>query len=166
MQRIAKIYGLLLSSNISLAKYIGITFVIELLPALILVSIVACFVFGFDLPFSKLPEFDFSWKSFWSTVIFAPIIETYLLIFTLFVLRNWRFKTEGLKLAIIAGILWGLLHGVQSWPWFFAPAWSFFIYSTAYETWRLTSFKKAYFAAAIPHALNNLFVLFANGLDT
>jgi hypothetical protein len=161
----SKIYSILLSNKISLPKYIGIAFLVELLPALLLVSIVAFFIFGFDLVHAPLPKFDFSWKTFWSTVIFAPIVETYLLIFTLFVLRNWRFKTEGLKLAIIAGILWGLLHGVQSWPWFFAPAWSFFIYSTAYETWRLTTFKKAYFAAAIPHALNNLLVLLANGLD-
>jgi hypothetical protein len=165
MQLMAKIYSFLLSNKTTLPKYISYALLIELLPALFLIVIFFGCIELFDLKYAPLTNYDFSWGTFWKIVVIAPIIETYLLIFTLFVLRNWRFKTEGLKLAIIAGILWGLLHGVQSWPWFFAPAWSFFIYSTAYETWRLTTFKKAYFAAAIPHALNNLVALFASGLD-
>jgi TRAP-type C4-dicarboxylate transport system permease large subunit len=165
MQFIAKIYTTLLSNKTSFPKYIGIAFLADLLPALFLAAIVVSCVYFFNLKYAPLPDSDFSWKTFWLTVIAAPILETYLLIFTLFVLRNWHFKTEGLKLAIVAAILWGLLHGIQSWPWFFVPAWSFFIYSTAYEAWRLKSFKKAYAAAAIPHALNNFFVMLASGFE-
>jgi TRAP-type C4-dicarboxylate transport system permease large subunit len=156
MKLIRKTYGLLFFNKISLTKYIGIAFLIELLLSLLLISVVGIFIYIFDFKYTEPTQYDFSWQTFWKIVVFAPITETYLLIFTLFILRNWHFKTEGLKLAIIAAILWGLLHGIQSWPWFFAPAWSFFIYSTVYETWRLTSFKKAYFATAIPHALHNL----------
>lgn len=163
---ISKIYGILLSNKTSLLKYIGITFLIELLPALFLISIVGIIIYLFDLKYTEPTQYDFSWGTFWKIVVFAPITETYLLIFTLFILRNWHFKTEGLKLAIIAAILWGLLHGIQSWPRFFGPTWSFFIYSTAYETWRLSSFKKAYAAAAIPHALNNLFAMLISAFDT
>lgn len=165
MRLISRTYAVLLSNKTSFPKYIGFAFLIELLPALFLISIVGLCIYLFDLKYAEVPNFNLSWETFWKIVVFAPITETYLLIFTLFILRNWHFKTEGLKLAMIAGILWGLLHGLQSWPKFFGPAWSFFIYSTAYETWRLTSFKKAYAAAAIPHALNNLFVMLASGFE-
>ena len=166
MQRMAKIYSFLLSNKTTLPKYISYALLIELLPALFLIVIVFGCIELFDLKYAPLTNYDFSWGTFWKIVVIAPIIETYLLIFTLFVLRNWRFKTEGLKLAIIAGILWGLLHSVQSWPRFFAPAWSFFIYSTAYETWRLTSFKKAFSVAALIHALHNSLLMLAIGLDS
>ncbi len=163
MQSIAKIYGFLISNKISFPKYIGIVFLIELLSAIFLALLVFVFIDIFDLNYAAFPEHDLSWGTFWKGVVFAPTLETYLLILTLHILRS--FDIQGLKLASIAAIFWGALHGVQSWPWFFAPAWIFFIYSTAYETWRLTSFKKAYFAAAIPHALNNLVALFANSYD-
>ena len=95
---------------------------------------------------------------------FYFLIDTYLLIFTLHILRSFNF--QGLKLVVISGLFWGALHGLQSWPRFFAPAWSFFIYATAYETWRLKSFKKAFAAAAVTHALHNFLMMLAIGFDT
>jgi hypothetical protein len=164
MTLISKIYGTLLSNKISLPKYIGIALLSELLPALFLITIVFGCIELFDLKYTPPTDYDFSWATFWKVVVFAPIIETYLLIFTLFVLRSCNLKN--LKLVIIAALLWGFVHGLQSWPRFFAPAWSFFIYATAYETWRLSSFKKAYSAAAVTHALHNSLIMLASGLDS
>ena len=162
MQIIVKIYGILLSNKIALPKYIGVAFLIDILPAIFLSSLVSVLINIFDSKHSPLQAHDLSWITFWLGVIFTPVVETFLLIFTLYILRG--FNIQGFKLAIIAAIFWGTLHATESWSRFFAPAWIFFIYATAYETWRLTSFRKAYFAAAIPHILNNLVAFFANGL--
>jgi hypothetical protein len=164
MTLISKIYGLLLSNKISLLKYIGITFLTGLIPAFCLAALVFTSADLLGLKYSDLPKINISWESFWIAVVISPFLESYLLILTLHVLRSLKF--EGLKLAIIAAIFWGTLHGVQSWPWFFAPTWIFFIYSTAYETWRLTAFKKAFIVIALPHALNNLFVVLISGFDS
>jgi hypothetical protein len=163
MQRIAKIYTLLLSNKITFLKYISIAFFIELLPALCLSALLYSVTSIFDLPFKKLPDRNLSWESFWILIVIAPILETYLLILTLHILRSH--KIHGLKLAIIAAVFWGMLHGVQSWPWFFPTAWSFFIFSTVYETWRFDSFKKAFTATALIHAMNNFLALCAGSLD-
>ena len=138
MKLIYKTYGLLLSNKTSFHKYIGIAFLIQLLPAFCLAASLALITYAFDLPFKKLPDRTLSWESFWISIILAPILETYLLILTLHILRSIKF--EGVKLAIIAAVIWGALHGVQSWPWFFPTAWAFFIFATVYETWRLDSF--------------------------
>lgn len=163
MQRLAKIYGLLLSNNTTVPKYISYALLVELLPAIILVAVVFGCIELFDLKYTTPTNYDLSWGTFWKIVVFSPIVETYLLILTLHILR--RFKTQGIKLAIFAGLFWGVLHGLQSWPRFFGPAWSFFIYATAYETWRLTSFKKAFSAAATTHALHNSILMLSAGLD-
>jgi hypothetical protein len=160
---ISKIYGILLSNKTSLLKYIGIAFFVELLPAVFLSALLYLFISTFDLPFKKLPDRSLSWESFWIGVVITPILETYLLILTLHILRS--FKIHGLKLAIIAAVFWGMLHGVQSWPWFFPAAWGFFIFSTVYETWRLDSFKKAFTATALIHAINNFLALSASSFD-
>lgn len=164
MTLISRIYGILLSNKIPIPKYVGIAFLIELLPALILIVIVFGCIDVFDLKYAAPTKYDFSWKTFWKIVVFSPVVETYLLIFTLHILRSFNF--QGLKLVVISGLFCGALHGLQSWPRFFAPAWSFFIYATAYETWRLKSFKKAFAAAAVTHALHNSLMMLAIGFDT
>ena len=164
MQRIGKIYGLLLSDKAPLPRYISFALLIDLLPALFLIAIVFSCIELFDLKYATPTGYDFSWGTFWKIIVFSPIIETYLLIFTLHILRSFNF--QGLKLVVISGLFWGALHGLQSWPRFFAPAWSFFIYATAYETWRLKSFKKAFAAAAVTHALHNFLMMLAIGFDT
>jgi hypothetical protein len=164
MQFIGKIYGVLLSNKISLSKYIGITFLAGSLPAIFLSAFIFICADFLGLNYTNPPKLSISWETFWISIVFSPIIETYLLILTLYILRSFKF--DGVKLAIIAALFWGMLHGVQSRSWFFSPAWGFFILSIAYETWRLTTFKKAFAAAAIPHVLHNTFAMLATGLDS
>jgi hypothetical protein len=164
MQFFTRVSGVLLSNKISFPKYVCITFFTAFLPAVCLSVLVLTCADLLNLKYANPPKLSISWVTFWVAIVFAPILETYLLILSLHILRS--FKIEGLKLAIIAAIFWGLLHGIQSWPSFFSPSWGFFILSIAYETWRLTTFKKAFAAAAIPHALNNLFAMLISGFDS
>ena len=60
-----------------------------------------------------------------------------------------------LHVAVASGILWGMGHAAFGLLWFFGPAWIFFVLTCSYIAWREKSFKHAYFAALIPHVLNN-----------
>ena len=59
----------------------------------------------------------------------------------------------------ISAICWGLLHGLKAPLWFFGTAFSFFVFSCAYLWWRQVSFRHAFAAAALPHALINATVM-------
>lgn len=96
-------------------------------------------------------------------VIFAPVTETLVLAWTVTLAR--RANISMTKISVASAIAWGLLHALQSWVKFFPAAWGFFVFTTAYQVWREVSFKRAFFAALLPHALGNSFVMvivFAN----
>jgi hypothetical protein len=84
------------------------------------------------------------------------VFETLLLAFVLNILSNW-IKPK-LPVAAISALLWGGLHGLYAPIWFFGTVWSFFVFSCAFLAWRERSFRAAFVAAALPHALVNLTV--------
>ena len=87
-------------------------------------------------------------------VIFSPVTETFLLAGGLYILS--RLIPRKPIVAFTSAIVWGSLHALFGVLWFFGTVWSFFVFSCAFLAWRQLSFRHAYVAAAVPHALINL----------
>jgi hypothetical protein len=92
-------------------------------------------------------------------VAFAPVVETFLLAGGLRALIVPPISRE--VAAAISALIWGALHGLFAFMWFFGTVWSFFVFSAAYLNWRERSFLQGYIAAAVPHVLINLTVMLA-----
>lgn len=105
------------------------------------------------LPHGPDPTFN----GFLGTVVCAPIIETFVLAWTLSILSS--INKGDVFAAAGAAVLWGLIHALGGVLWFFGTVWSFFVFSAAYLAWRPISFKHAFVAAAMTHALVNLTVM-------
>lgn len=97
------------------------------------------------------------WLDWLSAVVIAPVIETGLL---LLMLKGAR--ALGLSLAariVLMGLVWGGLHAVQGWRWFFGPAVLFMLYAAGAEAWRDRGRWAAFTVSCVPHALNNATVM-------
>jgi hypothetical protein len=95
-----------------------------------------------------------------SAIVMAPIFETLILAYMLTVLASSSLRR--IWVVVIAAIVCGCFHGIFARLWFFGTVWSFLIFSCAYLVWRQVSFRKAFLAAALPHALiNSLMMLLA-----
>ena len=129
---------------------------LAIIPSIISTAIICALLETLGVNTSALlplgPEHTF--KGFFGVVVGAPVIETFLLAWTISILSS--FNKGRIFVAAGAAILWGALHALGGVLWFFGTAWSFFVFSAAYLAWRQTSFKHAYMAAAITHALVNL----------
>lgn len=103
----------------------------------------------------RTPELTL-WGLF-STVVLAPVSETLILAWILTVLAS----TGKSRIFVVScsAILWGLLHSLGGRLWFFGVVWSFFVFSAAYLAWRPISFKHAFAAAAVPHAIVNMITM-------
>jgi hypothetical protein len=93
------------------------------------------------------------------SVVFAPVVETFLLAGGLRALIVAPISRE--VAAAISALICGCLHGLVAFMWFFGTVWSFFVFSSGYLKWRERSFAQGYIAAAVPHVLINLTVTLA-----
>lgn len=146
----------LLNPRISLWRYCLCIFPIALFPSVVLYAI-AFEIFtatGFNTELIKAPARTSSLGEFFGSVVFAPLSETWLLGLTLSLFV--KMTPRPVVTATAAAFLWGVLHGLVGWLWFFGTVWSFFIFSCAFLAWRKHSYQQAFIAAAIPHALINL----------
>ncbi len=92
-------------------------------------------------------------------ILLAPLVETWLLAGTLRIFSYFKLSMQGTSAP--SAIVWGLLHGLLYPGRFIASIWAFFIFGLSYMLWRRRSFKHAFAAAAIPHAVvNGVAVLF------
>lgn len=110
--------------------------------------------------FSRLFAFnDGSMNNFdiFGTIILAPVVETYLLIFLVWFLS--QFTNNKMAISIISAVIWGLFHGLNGAIKIFGTAWSFFILTLIYLKWRDRNFKVAYLMTLVPHILFNLMVV-------
>jgi len=134
---------------------------LAVIPALLVSALqyFALYVFNVD-PSSQGPkDLEATATDVFGVVIFAPVTETLVLALTVALAK--RANISKTKISIASAFAWGLLHGLQSWVKVFPTAWAFFVFTTAYQVWREVSFKKAFFAALLPHALGNSFVMAA-----
>ena len=145
----------LFNSEIPLWRYSLQVALLAILPAMAIVGIVRFgLVFaGLNLSRFDAPPTSVSIGGVFGTIVFAPVIETFILALLIAFLS--LFMSNKLKIAVVCGIAWGFFHAIFGLLWFFGPAWGFFILSCAFLAWREKSFKQAYIAAFIPHVLNN-----------
>jgi hypothetical protein len=88
----------------------------------------------------------------------APIVETFLLAGVVKVL-GWL-SLRQIHTSVMCGLMFGSFHAWSNGPIaFFAPSWSFFVFSLTYQAWRPRTFPHAFWAAMIPHSINNSLVL-------
>lgn len=109
---------------------------------------------GLDVAALSPPQRETTLDQFFGAVVFAPVVETLLLMLLLrglvIVMRR------PVRVAAVSAVVWGVLHGLQGPLWFFGTAWSFYIFSASYQAWRPVSRRHAFAAAAVPHAAINL----------
>ena len=147
----------LLNPKISFFRYCIIISILSFGSSLIITQIAETIIKFYRLNtinFS-IPNHDLSLLNIIGSIIFAPLVETLLLIFILTILLS--FVSNKFHAAIISGILWGFGHAIYGAIWFFGPACGFFFMSCAYMAWRTKGRTRAFFAALIPHVLNNIF---------
>jgi hypothetical protein len=139
----------------SLLGYCIVAWHVALIPSVIIV-IAAHAMFaqaGVDVSPLQKPAIDMQTRSVWIAVLASPIIETLVLGA---VLRLVEFATQRRQwLAVISALAWGGAHAWFHPLWFFGTVWSFYVFSRGWLAWRPVSYKHAFGAAAVPHALVN-----------
>lgn len=98
-----------------------------------------------------------TWADAFGMVVFAPLVETLLLIGLLKLLN--RAGLNDRAACIVSALLWGLLHGLLHPMRFFGSIWSFAIFGAGYLAWRGKSPRSGFMAAAGPHVVVNSIVL-------
>ena len=154
--RSRKLVARLLSPNISLWRYSLEAWPIALIPSVLLLVLAAGLFALAGVSFESVapPAREVSVSSFLGVVIFAPIVETLILIGGIKVLGS--ISSCPVVVAMMSALVWGLLHGSFGALWFFGSVWSFFVLSCAYLAWRDQSFIAGFIAASVPHVLVNL----------
>jgi len=149
----------LLSPPRPLWRYCLLAFPVALLPSAILSALAQAAVgwLGIDASTLSAPDREATLGEVFGALVFAPIVETLILGFVLRALSAASSRT--FLIAAASGIAWGCLHALFGFLWFFGPAWSFFVFSCGYLAWRKHSFRQAFIAAAVPHALINATVM-------
>ena len=161
----APLLSFLLRPSLPMWKFCLAAFPLALFPSLALFGGVL-FLFsaaGVDTSSIQPPSRSATAGEVFGSVIFAPVVETYLLAL---ILRGLlKATTRPLLAATASAVVWGAFHGLFAPLWFFGSVWSFFVFSCAFIGWQERSFKQAYIAAAVPHALINLTVIATVALE-
>jgi hypothetical protein len=139
----------------SFAFYCVVAWHVALIPTiLILLAAHALFASaGADVDALQKPAREIGQRSVWITLVAAPLVETCVL--AVLVTALARFIRGPNVVAAISALAWGGLHATFHPMWFFGVVWSFFVFSRGYLAWRPVSYKHAFGAAAVPHALVN-----------
>jgi hypothetical protein len=139
----------------SLAGCCLVAWHVALIPSLLIV-LAAHAVFssaGVDVTGLQKPPVELQPRSVWMAVLLAPLIETAVLGL---LLRLMEFATPRRQvLALLSALAWGGAHAWFHPLWFFGTVWSFYVFSRGWLAWRPVSYKHAFGAAAVPHALVN-----------
>ncbi len=89
---------------------------------------------GVDTSGIQPPSRSATASELFGAVVFAPVVETYLLALLLGALL--RLGIRPLFGAVVSAVLWGALHASIAPLWFFGTVWSFFVFSCAFIGWR------------------------------
>lgn len=164
MKILLKLQNFVVVPQTSLGTYVLAMFLIAAIPSLAisyLAILIGRSVLGLTSgPAAQITDGYHGSDLLWA-VVFGPFVETLILGFVLQVLgiflgRKWL-------AALVSALVWGFFHAAIVPLWFFAAAWSFFIYSCSFLAWRSHSLTHGVLAAALPHALVNLLSYFLGG---
>ena len=139
----------------SLLGYSLVAWHVALIPSLLIV-LAAHALFasaGVDVRDLQKPPVELQARSVWMAVLAAPLIETLLLGVLLRLLEIGARRRQ--LLALLSALAWAGAHAWFHPLWFFGTVWSFYVFSRGWLAWRPVSYKHAFAAAALPHALVN-----------
>ena len=92
-------------------------------------------------------------NEFMGSVLFAPLTETLLLGVAVYFVR--KLLKSPMAVCLVIAVMAGLLHAATRPLWFFSSAAGFFVLTFMYVTWHERSYAAAFWAACLPHMLNN-----------
>lgn len=142
----------------SLLSYCLFSSIIAFVPALVLLSAMYLLMKYFDADMSMWSQkLRMNIGDILGVAIFAPIIETTVLIPILIILKI-KIASENI-VSVIAALFFGVLHSVVSLFWLIGPVWTFFIYSNVFFAWQKRSIIYAFFATVIVHSMSNIAAL-------
>jgi hypothetical protein len=139
----------------SFLVYCIVAWHVALIPS-ILIVIAAHALFsqaGVDVSPLQRPAVDMQGRNLWIATVASPVIETLILGAVLGLLEFVTRRRQWL--AILSALAWGGAHAWFHPMWFFGTVWSFYVFSRGWLAWRPVSYKHAFGAAALPHALVN-----------
>jgi hypothetical protein len=139
----------------SLLGYSLVAWHVALVPSLVIVFVAHTLFAGAGVDVSDLqkPPVKLEPRNVWMAALAAPLIETLVLGL---LLRLLEYATRRRQiLALLSALAWGGAHAWFHPLWFFGTVWSFYVFSRAWLAWRPVSYKHAFAAAALPHALVN-----------
>jgi hypothetical protein len=108
---------------------------------------------GADVSALQKPPVELRPRNVWMAALLAPLVETAVLGLILRALEFTRVSNQWL--AVVSALAWGGVHAWFHPLWFFGTVWSFYVFSRGWLAWRPVSYKHAFGAAALPHALVN-----------
>ena len=111
---------------------------------------------GIDVDLGSNSE-QVSLGSAFGMLVFAPVIETLLLIGLLKLLG--RIGLSARTACVVSALLWGLGHGLLHPMRFFGSLWSFVVFGASYLSWRGEFPRSGFIAAAGPHLVVNSIAL-------
>ncbi len=145
--------------SLPLEKYCIVAWLIAIAPIFFIAAItyiISLFVKIDVQDLGSSPIMSPTFFDFIGITLFSPIVETFFLSLLAFLIS--KYIKNNFRIAVIMAIFFAGFHALRHPFWFFGTIWPFFIFSTAYITWRPVSYWKAYIAACTPHILNNLVI--------
>lgn len=142
----------------SLTRYCVLAAIAAALGGLVIAGLVTLLVtvLGVDPKTIVAPSYSTPWRLI-GAIVFAPVVETFLLAGLLKLLVSWEFSRT--RACVISALIWGVVHMVNHPVAFLGAAWGFLVFGAGYLLWRPVSFRHAFVAAAVPHALANAALL-------
>jgi hypothetical protein len=157
--RVRKRDSFLFNTRIPFWKYVIRMGLLSLLPSLLLAGLLtAAGVItegnspSFAIPEEAPPELFYPFLVV-GFLFCSPVFETIALGFTLWALSH--VTQDFIKRALMAAVIWGILHSIQAPAWGLVVWWPFFIFSCAFLAWRRVSWVHAFLAAALLHFIQN-----------
>jgi membrane protease YdiL (CAAX protease family) len=138
-------------------RYVLIASIFDVIPDIVILLSVTLLLHVLGVNFDALRSYGPRSFSFVSTVILAPLFETFILAGFIEILS--KYVRRPLTVTVVSAACWGIVHALRSPISFFGVTAGFFVNSYSYLTWRKRSFARSYAVAFIPHAVNNLIAL-------
>ena len=132
-------------------KYIPIVFLIAFIPSA-LISLALNLVFRPEAP---MDLGELSIPLVLSLVLLAPLLETLIMWPIVSIIQRF-IPGQAVVTAIVSAAVWGIFHGIQAPVWGLTVAWSFFIFSLCFVTWKKLSVFWAIGYVTSIHAMQNL----------
>jgi hypothetical protein len=139
---------------ISATRSILVGWAVAFLPSVALAALVSAVgtrFAGFET--AAQPAFPAGATALFALVIFAPLVETLIMVAVLLGLLR---LVSPAKAVLLSALGWGVAHSLAAPAWGLVIWWPFLIFSTLFVAWRRQGFARAALLVAAVHGLHNL----------